>query len=457
MPHNVAVVLAAGQGTRMKSRLPKVLHKICGREMVRLVVEAARMSGFDTTVVVSRNSCGIRAVLGDSVQYSVQNEQLGTGHALLQATNLPDTVNNIIVLNGDVPLVNPTTLGSLMDAHLAQDAVATILTTELDDPNDLGRIIRNSSGAVTSVVEQEIADDATRTNREVNCGLYCFKTSWLWPTLRSLNPSASGELYLTDLVAAAVGQGRHVATVPAEHPDEVIGVNTRLDLYRAEAVMRWRILERTMLSGITMVDPSTTYIDHDATIGKDTTIYPNTHIVGPSKVGNDCEIGPNSIIDDSVIGDQSRIVSSVLRGAHLEQGVTVGPFSHLRPGTHLEDDVHIGSYAEIKASRLGQRTQSGHFSYIGDAHIGAGVNIGAGTITCNYDGIRKHSICIEDGAFIGSDSMLVAPIKIGARASTGAGAVVTKDVPPDTLVVGIPARTRSHSQSRDLDQGGGTA
>ncbi len=441
----------------MMSRLPKVLHRVCGREMIGLVVDTVRAAGFRPTVVVSKESDGVRSVLGDTVSYAVQDDQLGTGHALLQADGLLPFADNVLVINGDVPLLEPSTLTALAEEHSSQGAAVTIATASLGDPGDLGRVVRDASGRVTEVVEKADADDVALGIREVNGGLYCFDASWLWPSLRSISPSASGEIYLTDLVEAATSQGRRVATFRVDDPDEIAGVNTRLELSRAEAVMRRRINERLMLTGTTIEDPATTYIDHGVSIGMDTTIHPNTHITGDTTVGEGCEIGPNAVVDASVIGDRCSVAASVVRGANLEDGVSVGPFTHLRQGTHLQSGVSVGSHAEIKASRLGRRTRSGHFCYIGDAQIGADVNIGAGTVTCNYDGREKHPTHIGDGALIGSGSMLVAPVRIGARASTGAGAVVTRDVPPDALAVGVPARLRSCRLRSEGSEGGAQA
>ncbi len=441
----------------MKSRLPKVLHRVCGREMVGLVVDAVRAAGFDPTVVAPRESDGIRRVLGEGVRYAAQDVQRGTGHALLQAAGLLPSARNVLVVNGDVPLVEPSTLGALARKHLAQGAAATIATATPGDPGDLGRVVRDRAGRVTAVVEKADADAAVLGIREVNGGLYCFDASWLWPSLRAIAPSPGGEIYLTDLVAAAVAQGRRVASVRVDEPDEIAGVNTRLELSRAEAVMRRRINERLMLAGATIEDPATTYIDHGVVIGMDTTVRPNTSITGNTTVGEGCEIGPNAVVESSAIGDRCRVAASVVRGANLEDGVTVGPFTHLRQGTHLQAGVSVGSHAEIKASRLGRRTRSGHFCYIGDAEIGADVNIGAGTVTCNYDGREKHRTHVDDGALIGSGSMLVAPVRIGARASTGAGAVVTRDVPPGALAVGVPARLRPHKPRREGSEGGAPA
>lgn len=441
----------------MKSRLPKILHRVCGREMIGLVVEAVREAGFHPSVVVSGEADGVRRVLGDTVSYVMQYVQLGTGHALLQAADQFPSTGHVIVVNGDVPLVQASTLMELTKEHLARGAVATIATATPKDPGDLGRVVRDESGRVIRIVEKEDAGCPALDIREVNGGLYCFDASWLWPNLRTLTPSAKGEIYLTDLLAAAAAQGQLVASIQVDQPDEIAGVNTRLELSRAEAVMRRRINERLMLAGTTISDPATTYIDHGVTIGMDTTIHPNTRIAGATTVGEGCEIGPNAVIEASVIGDRCRVAASVVHGARLEEGVTVGPYAHLRQGTHLQAGVSVGSHVEIKASRLGPRTRSGHFCYIGDAEVGEDVNIGAGTVTCNYDGRGKYPTYIDDGALIGSGSMLVAPVKIGAGASTGAGAVVTRDVPPDTLAVGVPAQTRPHRIRREGSEGGAPA
>ena len=449
MSSQAAVVLAAGQGTRMESRVPKVLHRVCGREMVSLVVDTARAAGLDpTVVVVPPDSAAIQDTLGESVRYAQQPEPLGTGHALLQARGLLEGVDNIAVMNGDVPLVRAETLTSVIQTHLDREASITLMTATPTDPDGLGRVVRDSSGAVTAVVEEADADEQTRGTDEINAGIYCFRSSWLWPSLEALTPSAGGEILLIDLVSAAVGQGMGVESVKAPRPEEAQGVNTRVQLAQAEAALRHRILERWMLAGVTIRDPATVYIDFDAELGEDTVVLSNTHITGASRIGSESEIGPDTTIDVSTIGDRCRVTSSTVRDSTMEDGADVGPFSHIRPGSYLEAGVHVGSNVEVKNSRLGRGTKAAHFSFIGDAEVGANVNIGAGTVTCNYDGVRKHRTVIEDDAFIGSDTMLVAPVTVGARASTGAGAVVTSDVPPDSLAVGVPARVRA-KRARD--------
>ena len=443
MSTSAALVLAAGRGVRMKSVLPKVLHRVCGAQMLRLVVDSTLEAGSGpTTVVVGPKADEIKEALGDRVTYVEQAEPLGSGHAVLQARTRLGGAENITVRNGDVPLVRPETLRLVMHRHLESRPCITLLTAIVRNPDGLGRIVRGEDGKIDAVVEEADADEGTFAIKEVNAGVYCFSSAWLWPALERLTPSASGETYLTDLVELASREGMGIESVDVEDTDETLGVNTRVQLAEVEAAMRSRIRNRWMLSGVTMPDPASVYIDIDAKLGADTMVLPNTHITGASRIGAGCEIGPNTIIDGSDVADHCRVFASVVEGSRLEDRVEVGPFSHIRPGSRLESGVRIGNFGEVKGSHLGPGTKSPHFSYIGDAEIGASVNVGAGTVTCNYDGVRKHRTRIEDGAHIGSSSMLVAPVTIGARSATGAGAVVTRDVPPDSLAVGVPAKSR---------------
>ncbi len=443
------VVLAAGRGTRMNSRLPKVLHQVCGKAMVSHVVDAVRaVHSGRLVVVVPPEADSIYHSLGDTVEYVEQAEPKGTGHALLQAESLlRGSASRLLALCGDAPLLLPSTLSRLLERHRATGATVTLLTSDKVPPDGLGRIVRDASGRIVDIIEEVQADEGRRTIAEVNAGVYVFLTQWLWPALRELAPSPSGEYYLTDLVSMAAGSGRVVESVSPEEAIEVMGVNSRVQLAQAEQAMRQRILHRWMLFGVTVVDPATTYIHAETTLGRDTIVYPNTTLAGKSRIGERCILGPGSMITDSSMGDDCRVVASVLEGAQLDSSVDVGPFSHLRPGTVVERDVHIGNYAETKNSRLGRGTKMGHFSYVGDADVGQNVNIGAGTITCNFDGVNKNRTVIEDHAFIGSDTLLVAPVRVGARSVTGAGAVVTKDVPSDSLASGIPARVRRRSKA----------
>ncbi|MDO8749664.1 MAG: bifunctional UDP-N-acetylglucosamine diphosphorylase/glucosamine-1-phosphate N-acetyltransferase GlmU [Dehalococcoidia bacterium] len=437
-----AVILAAGRGTRMRSSLPKVLHTVCGKPMVSHVVDAVRAVHSGRLVVVaSPESDALRQCAGDSAEFVVQAQPRGTADALLQAENLlRDRAAQVMVLCGDTPLILSSSLSRLLERHQATGATVTLLTSDSVPPEGLGRIVRDGSGRVVDVVEDADAGERESAIAEVNAGVYLFRAEWLWPALRELSPSATGEYYLTNLIKMASGAGLGVESVGSEGALEILGVNTRVQLAQAEQAMRQRILTNWMLAGVTIVDPATTYIEAEVTVGQDTTVYPNTTLAGRTRVGERCALGPGSMIYDSVIGDGCKIIASMLEGAHLDASVEVGPFSHLRPGTVIEEEVHIGNYAEVKNSRVGRGTKMGHFSYVGDADVGHDVNIGAGAITCNFDGVNKNRTVIGDNAFIGSDTMLVAPVRVGARSSTGAGSVVTRDVPPDSLVVGAPAR-----------------
>ena len=445
-----AVILAAGKGSRMKSQLPKVLHPVCGRPMLSHVVHAVTQAVHGRLAVVAPpNSQQISGQMDASIASVEQHGANGTGHAVLQSESvLIGRATHVLVAYGDTPLLLPGTLSQMMRRHESSGAAVTLLTAFPDSPQGLGRIIRNGDGTVVDVVEDADVGESQSSIREINAGVYAFAADWLWPALRKLAPSASGEYYLTGLVKLAASSGLLVDSLTSHDETETLGVNTRLDLAQAEQVMRRRILDKWMLEGVTVVDPSTAYVDAAVEIGSDTVIQPNTAIKGASRVGERCELGPNSTVLDSVIGDDCRVIASVLEGAHLESSVHVGPFSHLRPDTFLERNVHIGNYAEVKNSRIGRDTAMGHFSYVGDADVGSNVNIGAGAVTCNFDGENKHRTVIEDGAFIGSDTMLVAPLRVGTRASTAAGSVVTTDVPADSLAVGVPARIKPSARSK---------
>ncbi len=438
-----AIILAAGQGTRMKSRAPKVLHHVAGVPMVSHVVRAAREAGCDRVVaVVGHGAAEVIEALGDDAEPVHQREQLGTGHALAQAETAARNAEHVLVLHGDVPLTRAETLRQMMAAHLEADADLTMLTAVLDDAAAYGRVRRDAAGRVLDIVEAADLQPGESAGGEINAGMYCFRGSWLWPRLKSIPRSAKGEYYLTSLAGAAAHEGARIATVVADDPSEALGINDRVELANADAVMRERIRRLHMLNGVTLLDPQTVYIDADVTIGQDSVIGPQTTLAGRTRIGADTRIGPGSVVRDSAIGDRCRIELSVVEEATVEDDVDCGPYSHLRAGTYACRGVHIGNFAEVKNSRLGRHTKMGHFSYVGDAEVGEDVNIGAGTITCNYDGVRKHRTVIGDGAFIGSDTMLVAPVTIGRGARTAAGAVVNHDVPDGKLAVGAPSRIR---------------
>jgi bifunctional UDP-N-acetylglucosamine pyrophosphorylase/glucosamine-1-phosphate N-acetyltransferase len=438
-----AVILAAGQGTRMKSKLAKVLHPVAGKPMVEYGVDAAAAAGVTKTVlVIGHQGDQVRAVLGERATYVEQPEPRGTGDAVKCAANvLRDRAAHVLVFYADMPLLQADTLRALIEKHHATRATLTMLTVVSDDPMGFGRIVRDANGSVRRIVEEVEATPQEFAIQELNPGVYCFNAQWLWQNLAQLKPSPKkGEYYLTDLLEMAVTQGVGVETETIADVWQALGINTRAQLANAEAVLRERIRERIMADGATLLDPASTYIDADVVIGQDTVILPNTHLQGKTRIGSDCHIGPNAIIRDSVIGDACTIGPSVIEESTLEDHVEMGPFCHLRPKSYLSQHVHLGNYAEVKNSRLGEGVHMGHFSYAGDADIGAHTNYSAGVITCNYDGKQKHRTVIGENAFIGSDSMLVAPLKIGNYARTGAGAVVTQDIPAHALAVGVPAR-----------------
>lgn len=443
-----SIILAAGQGTRMRSKLPKVLHPLLGRPLVRYAVETARqVSGSLPVVVVGHAADEVRQTLGDDAEYVLQEQQLGTGHAVMQAAGLlKSQADLILVTYGDMPLITAQTLNHLVEIHGTHDGPITMATIIAQDPRGFGRILRSETGQVHAIVEEAQATPEILAVRELNPGVYCFDAGWLWEALEKIPLSPKGEYYLTDLVGIAVEQGLSVQPVPVEDPSEMVGINTRVDLADAGVLLRQRINRAWMLAGVTMVDPHSVYIEPGVQIGSDTVIWPDTYLQGDTSIGDGCELGPNTIIRNSKIGNHCTILSSLLEGALLEDEVDMGPFARLRKGAHLARGVHMGNFGEVKNSYLASGVKMGHFSYIGDATIGENVNIGAGTITCNYDGQKKYPTVIEKDVFIGSDTMLVAPLTIGEGASTGAGSVVTHDVAPGTLVYGAPARPRQKKE-----------
>jgi bifunctional UDP-N-acetylglucosamine pyrophosphorylase/glucosamine-1-phosphate N-acetyltransferase len=438
-----AILLAAGQGTRMKSELPKVLHPIAGRPMIWHALEAIRSATTEKPlVVVGHAAREVTDYLGDSAHVVPQEPQLGTAHAVMQAeAALKGRTDLVVVCYGDMPLLRGGTLQKLVEAQLGNRGPLSILTVIADDPRGFGRVLRGPGGELQAVVEEYVATPQQLQVRELNVGGYCFEAGWLWEALRRIprNP-LKGEFYLTDAVGLAAQEGRPVQAVRIDDLEETIGINTRVHLAEVETAMRRRINRDHMLNGVTLTDPASTYIEIGVKIGRDTTVLPNTHLHGSTEIGEGSLLGPNSIVRDSRIGNRCKVLASVMEGAQLEDEAEVGPFARLRRGAHLGRRVHMGNFGEVKDSYLAEGVKMGHFSYIGNAQIGANTNIGAGTITCNYDGEKKHATEIGEDVFIGSDTMLVAPIRIGAGARTGAGAVVTKNLAEDTLAVGMPAR-----------------
>jgi bifunctional UDP-N-acetylglucosamine pyrophosphorylase/glucosamine-1-phosphate N-acetyltransferase len=460
------VVLAAGKGTRMRSTLPKVLHPLVGAPLLAHVLKAIEaipstpsllslqtaVSTYRPIVVYGPETTQIQSVFGERCLYAWQQEQLGTGHAVLSARPVVDALEPapdiVLACYGDTPLVRSEVLADLLVEHISRRATVSFLTARTEQPTDFGRVVRDSAGRVREIVEMKRASEEQKRIQEVNSGVYCFDRAWLWPALQALPRSPSGEYYLTDLVGIASAQERVIATVTGTL-DETIGINDRVQLAAAEQLLRHRILERHMYAGVTIVDPSATYIDDEVEIGPDTVILPGTLLTGKTVIGTSCRIGPDTTIDRSTIGDRCVVRNSVVEETLFEDDVSMGPFSHCRPGAHLARGVHMGNFAEIKNSYVGAGTHMGHFSYLGDATVGEDVNIAAGTITSNYDGKEKHRTIIGEGAFVGCDTILVAPVTVGDHAYTGAGAVVNRDVPPGALVVGVPARLLRMLQSVD--------
>ncbi len=434
-----AVILAAGQGTRMKSTLPKVLHPVAGQSMLSHVVAVARLVGADPVVpVIGHGAERVREVLSDErLCFALQAEQLGTGHALQCAeASLEGFSGDLLLLCGDVPLLREVTLRQLLNHHRETEAAITILTAQMDDPTGYGRIIRGPAG-VERIVEEKDASPEERRVNEINTGIYLFKAPEVFAFLCQLdNLNVQGEYYLTDVVAAARWSGERVEALLVEQAEEAMGINDRVQLARAGVVMQQRINEAHQRAGVTLVDPATIYIAPEVTIGTDTLIHPGVHLRGQTVVGSGCELEPGVVITDCHIGDQVHIKpGSVLAESKIGNSCAIGPMAHLRPGTVLAGHNKIGNFVETKKAEIGEKSQASHLTYIGDAVLGKNVNLGCGTITCNYDGVNKYQTIIEDDVFVGSDTQFVAPVTIGRGSLIGAGSTITKDVPADALAL----------------------
>ncbi len=440
----------------MRSALPKVAHPLAGRPIVRHVIEAARGAGVDDVVVVvgaGAEAAAVRAAAGDGVRFAVQPRPLGTGDAVCAAREAAGDAGGVLIMNGDVPLVRADTLRRLMAALDGDGSDLALLTASV--PVESYGFIELDGDTVMRIVETKETEGLDRARAlPINSGQYAVRADWLWARLPAIAPAPNGELYLTALAQMARDAGRPAIAVWAADPAEVRGINDRVQLAEAEAVMRDRIRRAHMLAGVTIADPPSTFIDAGVRIGPDTTLFPQTHLLGETSIGAGCAIGPGASLRDATVGHRCVVRFSMIEESTLEADVDMGPYSHLRPGSYICQGVHIGNFAEVKSSRLGRNTKMGHFSYVGDAQVGEDVNIGAGTITANYDGARKHVTTIGDGAFIGSDTMLVAPVKIGRGAATSAGSVVTRDVPDGAMAIGAPARIRA-KHARDGQGGAG--
>jgi bifunctional UDP-N-acetylglucosamine pyrophosphorylase / glucosamine-1-phosphate N-acetyltransferase len=448
------LILAAGLGTRMHSRTAKVLHQLGGRPLIAHVCHTAAAlvkEGRPVHIVVGHQAEEVRAAVIEELGeggaiFITQTEQRGTGDAVMAAhAALAEANSTLLVLSGDVPLMHHETLGALVHqhrTHRGRGAACSVLTVKLEDPTGYGRIVRNADGRFERIVEQKDATPEERQIKEINSGIYCFETRVLFGALARVQPAnAQGEYYLTDVPGILRADGEDVSIFTHTDAREVSGINTRVELAEFERLLRLRTLRRLMLdSGVTIIDPAHTYVSPEAQIGHDTIIYPGVAIEGRTHIGEGCEIRSGTRISNSRVGSGVRIKDhSVIVDSDIADNCSVGPFAHLRMNAQLEEQSAVGNFVEMKKSRLGRKSKAMHLTYLGDAEVGARTNIGAGTVTCNYDGVNKNPTVIEQDVKIGSDTMLVAPVTVGARSVTGAGSVVTRDVPPDTLVAGVPA------------------
>ncbi|MFJ7640579.1 bifunctional UDP-N-acetylglucosamine diphosphorylase/glucosamine-1-phosphate N-acetyltransferase GlmU [Peribacillus sp. NPDC097264] len=438
MSNRYAIILAAGQGTRMKSKLYKVLHPVCGKPMVQHVIDQVNQLQIeDIVTVIGHGAEKVQEQLGDSCKYALQEQQLGTAHAVMQAESVLAGKSGItLVICGDTPLIKAETMEALIALHEKSQAKATILTAYADQPDGYGRVLRSENGLVEKIVEHKDASVEERYVKEINTGTYCFDNQALFSALKKVsNENVQGEYYLPDVIEILKQAGETVTAFQSSNFDETLGVNDRVALSQAEQILRKRINELHMRNGVTIVDPLTTYIESDVKIGQDSIIYPGTMIKGRSVIGTDCQVGPQSEIINCVIGNGTEIRQSVAQDSQIGNSVKVGPFAHIRPESDIQDSVKIGNFVEIKKSVFGKGSKASHLSYIGDAEVGENVNIGCGSITVNYDGKNKYLTKIEDDVFIGCNSNLVAPVTIAKGAYVAAGSTITKDVPQEALSV----------------------
>lgn len=432
-----AIILAAGQGTRMKSNESKVLHKVLGKSLVEYPILAAKGAGVDDIcLVVGHKAEDVKAKLGDTVSYVMQTEQLGTGHAVMQATDFIEGADEVIVLCGDTPLITKETLQSMLDFHRKNKNAITVLSAIMEDANGYGRIVRGEAGHLVKIVEQKDATEEQKAIKEINGGIYTFDGALLKEALSSLNnQNAQGEYYLTDTIEILLAKGHRVDAVVVEAADDIAGVNSRVQLAETTEVMKNRINTKHMTNGVTIVDPMNTYIEMDVQIGKDTIIEPGCMINGNTIIGEGCKIGFNTKLTNMEIKDHVEIESSVLVDSFVDEGTHVGPFAYVRPNSHIGKNIKVGDFVEIKNATIGDGTKISHLTYVGDAEVGKNVNFGCGTVVVNYDGQKKHRTTIGDNAFIGCNTNLVSPVVVEENAYTAAGSTITKTVPKDALAI----------------------
>ncbi len=437
------ITLAAGKGTRMKSKLPKVLHKVCGKPMLQLVIDSAKKAGSVRIIaIIGEGAEQVQQEISD-VEFVIQKEQLGTGHAVLSAKDkFAESEGTVLILCGDTPLLTDELLKNFVDAHKNSTCAATVMTAKMTEPTGYGRVVREDDGTFKKIVEEKDADDETKKINEINAGVYCFDVQKLFGALPQVkNDNAQGEYYLPDVLPILKAAGETIGVFEAPYAEEIVGINNREQLAAANKSMRMRKERELMANGVTIEDPNMTFIDIDVEIGQDTIIKPNTYLEGKTKIGSNCVIGPDVRMVNMIVGDRVEVQYSYCHDAEISNNVTVGPYVHIRPGTKIQEKVKVGNFVEIKNSNIGKGTKLPHLQYIGDSDVGENVNIGCGTVTCNYDGKNKHRTKIEDNAFIGCNTNLVAPVTVGEGAYTAAGSTITKDVPKNNLAIARARQT----------------